>query len=81
MLPGQVRVPGDDPPPFQADPGNDPRSSIEYTAMRPMFNRRAISSTDMRMLGESTNPSALDCPFLAMALLDVIPVSVCGRAG
>jgi hypothetical protein len=39
--------------------------------MRPMFNRRATSSTDMRLLGESANPSALDCVLLAIALPDV----------
>jgi hypothetical protein len=42
--------------------------------MRPMFNRRAISSTDMRLLGESANPSALDCFLPAIALPDVIHV-------
>jgi hypothetical protein len=40
-----------------------------------MFNRRAISSTDMRLLGESANPSAFDCGFLAIALPDVIRVN------
>ena len=34
-----------------------------------MFNRRAISSTEMRLLGESTTFSALGS---AMALLDAI---------
>src|ERR1017187_6798462 len=37
-----------------------------------MFNRRAISSTEMRLLGESANPSALACALTAMASPDVI---------
>src|ERR1017187_8067383 len=57
-------------------PGMIPCSNIAYTARRPMFNRRAISSTDMRLLGESGNPSALDCVLSAMALLAVILVSL-----
>src|ERR1039457_480490 len=40
-----------------------------------MFNRRAISSTEMRLLGESANPSALDCALPAMASPDVIHVN------
>ena len=43
--------------------------------MRPMFNRRAISSTDMRLLVKSANPSALDCVLPAIALPDVIHVN------
>src|ERR1035441_2104852 len=37
-----------------------------------MFNRRAISSTEMRLLGESATPSALACALTAMASPDVI---------
>src|ERR1017187_2062517 len=37
-----------------------------------MFNRRAISSTEMRLLGESANPSALACALTAMASPDVV---------
>ena len=40
-----------------------------------MFNRRAISSTEMRLLGESANPSALACALPAMASPDVIHVN------
>jgi hypothetical protein len=40
-----------------------------------MFNRRAISSADMRLLGESVNPSAFDFGFLAIALPDVFHVN------
>jgi hypothetical protein len=41
-----------------------------------MFNRRAISSTDMRRLGDSAKPPALGCVFSAIALPDVILVSL-----
>ena len=46
-----------------------------------MFNRRAISSTDMRLLGESADPSALDCALSAIALLDVLVSLRAAEAG
>jgi hypothetical protein len=56
-------------------PGIIPRSSIEYTAWRPIFNRCAISSTDMRMLAEFADSSAFDCTFLDIRLPDFFHVN------
>jgi len=41
-----------------------------------MFNRRAISNTDIRLFGKSVKPSAHERVFSAMALSDVILVGL-----
>src|SRR5437868_3232668 len=51
-------------------PGMIPSSSIVYTLSRPMFSRRAISVTVMRLLGEyeSTSDGCLESQFMILSL-------------